>query len=157
VAVGPFGWTDTFVPFVVGGAGVHRANIDLFDRRLLGPIDESFMPGDAFCPGRGTGPGAGPGSGFGDGSCLGGAAARSWGVGDLPEYYARRLGALVVPADRRWPTRSFTDPAVTAGGGFHVHVGEHLVLQPEARVWITIAEGDTRTAGVFSVLAGYGF
>ena len=156
VAVGPFGWADTFVPFVVGGAGVHRASIDLFDRRLLGPIDAASTPGQAFCPSRGSGPGAGPGSGFSGAPCSPGAAA-TWGVGDLPEYYARRLGTLVVPADRRWPTRSFVDPAVTAGGGFHVHVGDRLVLQPEARIWITMAEGNTRTAGVFSVLAGYGF
>jgi hypothetical protein len=157
IAVGPFAWSDGFVPFVLGGAGVHRASVDLFDPRLLGGIPSAVPPGVVFCPSSGP---SGPdpnGTGFGVDACSAMPTAPRWGVGDLPAYFARRLGTLVVPADGTWPRRAFVDPAITAGVGFHVHMGEHLMLQPEARVWITVAEGDSRTAGVFSVMAGYSF
>jgi hypothetical protein len=156
IALGPFGWTDPAVPFVVAGGGVQRATIDLADPRLLGPIASSWTPGAVFCPDRGMGPGVGPGTGFGDGPCTADALGH-WGVGELPDFYARRLGPLVVPADREWPDRSFVDPAVTFGGGLHLHVGRHLVLQPEVRVWTVIADGRTRTSALLGVTAGYGF
>jgi hypothetical protein len=119
VAVGPFGWSDTAVPFVTGGVGVQRATVSLADPRLLGPIAQAWQPGDVFCPDPGSGPGPGPGSGFGFGFGEGPCATSPtghWGVGELPEFYARRLGALVVPADREWPDRAFVDPALTFGG-----------------------------------------
>jgi hypothetical protein len=157
VVVGPYGWSDTAVPFVVGGVGIQRATIRLADPRLLGAIGETpWQPGDVFCPDRGTGAGPGPGSGFGDGPCAA-APTGHWGVGELPDFYARRLGPLVVPADRTWPDRSFVDPAVTIGAGVHFHVGLHLVLQPEVRTWTVIASGRTRTSAILGMVAGYSF
>jgi hypothetical protein len=156
IAVAGFGWSDAAVPFVVAGGGVQRASIDLADTRLLGPIGAAFQPGDVFCPDRGTGPGAGPGSGFGDGPCAADPVGH-WGVGELPDFYARRLGSLVVTAEREWPDRSFVDPATVFGGGVHLHVGRHVVVQPEVRVWTVFASGRTRTSALIGVTAGVGF
>ncbi len=157
IVVGPYGWSDTSVPFVVAGVGIQRATVRLADPRLLGAIAETpWQPGDVLCADRGTGPGAGPGSGLGDGPCTA-APTGHWGVGELPEFYARRLGPLVVPADRAWPDRSFVDPAVTVGAGLHFHVGLHLVLQPEVRTWTVIAGGRTRTSAILGMVAGYSF
>ena len=157
LAVGPFGWSDTAVPFVMGGVGLQRATIRLADPRLLGALaDTPWQPGDVFCADRGTGPGPGPGSGFGEGPCTA-APTGHWGVGDLPDFYATRLGPLVVPADRAWPDRAFDDPAVTVGAGVHLHVGLHLVLQPEVRTRTVIASGRTRTSAILGVVAGYSY
>jgi hypothetical protein len=38
-----------------------------------------------------------------------------------------------------------------------VHVGGHLALQPEVRVWTVIAEGRTRNSALLGVTAGYAF
>jgi hypothetical protein len=136
---------------------VHRASIDLADARLLGAIGSGVGAGRTYCPDRGTGVGPGPAAGFGNGPCLPGAAVERWGVGDLPDFYASRLGPLVVPGDRRWADRTFTDPVWTAGVGLHLHAGRHLVLQPEARVWVITANGHRRSAGAFGIAVGYGF
>jgi hypothetical protein len=156
IAVGPFGWSDTAVPFILAGGGVQRATIDLADPRLLGPMASAWQPGDVFCPDRGTGPAPGAGSGFGQGPCAANPIGH-WGVGELPDFYARRLGPLVVPAGGEWLDRSFVDPALTIGGGLHLHVGRHLVVQPEVRMWTVIADGRTRTSALIGVVAGYGF
>jgi hypothetical protein len=154
VAPGHDGWSGDVVPYVLGGVGYHRFSVDLGSPRLLGPIGPGVPVGDRFCAGRGMGFGPGAGSSVG-GMCTG--AQQTWGVGDLPEFYARRLGDLVVPASRRWPTRVFGDPAITAGGGIRIAVSDKVIVAPEARLWIVVANGHARTSGLFGATVGYRF
>ena len=146
------------VPYVAVGGGFHRTSFNLADAALLGPISAQFGPGSVVCPAPGTGVGPGPGAGFGPGTgaCPAGAVSY-WGVGQMPRFYAQRLGAMSVPADGTWPTRSFTDPALSIGGGVRFNVNEHLMVRPDIRALVVFASGETHTLGVYGIQLGYRF
>lgn len=107
-AVGPRGWSDDLVPFVVAGVGLERATVTHSGR-------------------------------------------------DLPDFYARRLGNPVVPADGRRPEARFTDPVLTLGGGLRFTGPAGVFVQPEARIWLAMADGDTAASGLFGLTVGYRF
>jgi hypothetical protein len=142
------------VPYATAGGGLYRASFDLGHARLMGAITESFGPGRAFCPSPGAGYMRGPGSGFGDCTAAGG---EFWGVGRMPGFYGQRLGMMTVPAGGAWGTRSFTDPAVSFGGGMRLNLAPHLELRPDARALVVLDGGDSYTVGVFGVNLGYRF
>lgn len=158
VHVAPFGdgWDEAVVPYFFGGAGYHRLQVELADERLLGSIDASVAPGEQYCPSRGRGPGAGTRLGPDEGPCATGTLP-GWGVGDLPEFYGRRLGVLVVPSSRRWPEREFGDLVYTLGAGARIHSSGRLVISPEARLWLVVADGRVRSSGLFGVTVGFQF
>jgi hypothetical protein len=144
------------VPYVAAGGGLYHVSFDLDRPRFLGPTGPQFAAGATVCaaPGTGFGPGGGPG--FGSGTCPA-SAAGYWGVGALPRFYASRLGPLAFPRGAAWGTRSFTDPAVSLGGGLRFDVNDRLMIRPDARAIIVFADGDTHTLGVFLVHVGYRF
>lgn len=146
------------VPYLAAGGGLYRASFDLADPRLLGTIGNQFSPGTVLCPTGGIGVGAGPGAGFGPGTGMcSGDVAGYWGVGRMDDFYARRLGSLTVPAAGAWGSRSWTDPAVTLGGGVRLHVNDRFIVRPDARALLVFANGATHTVGVFGVNVGYRF
>lgn len=147
---------ERLVPYALGGFGVYHAGFDLQAPRYLGPIGPGIGAGSTYCPGMGgnRGPGYGAPSWAGTGTCQG---TGYWAVGDLPEFYARRLGSLPVPANREWGRRSFTDPAFSVGGGLNIRLTNHWQLRPDARALIVIRNGHTHTLGVYTVSAGYRF
>ena len=142
------------VPYAAAGGGMYRASFDLGHARLMGAIAGSFGPGSAFCPSPGAGYMRGPGSGFGDCTVPG---AGFWGVGEMPGFYGRRLGMVMVPAGGVWGRRSFTDPAVSFGGGVRLNLASHLELRPDARATVVLDGGSSYTVGVFGVNLGYRF
>ena len=146
------------VPYAAVGGGVYRTSFDLANPALLGPIGAGFGPGSVVCPapGTGVGPGHGPGFGPGTGTCPA-AVAGYWGVGQMPGFYARRLGPMGVPVGGAWETRSFADPAMSVGVGVRFNVSDHLMVRPDIRALVVFAEGDTHTVGVFGVQLGYRF
>jgi hypothetical protein len=75
----------------------------------------------------------------------------------MPDFYARRLGPMNVPFGDAWDTRTFTDPAVSLGGGVRFNVIEHLMVRPDIRALVVFANGETNTVGVFGVQLGYRF
>lgn len=145
----------TAVPYAAVGGGLYRASFDLAHAQLLGAIEGRFGPGNAFCPTPGIGYMNGPGLGFGD--CVAGTPVGFWGVGDMPRFYARRLGMMVVPPSGAWGTRTFTDPAVSFGGGVRIGVANHLEVRPDARAIVVLDGGNSHTVGVFGVNVGYRF
>lgn len=142
------------VPYAAAGGGLYRASFDLGHARLMGAIAGSVGPGNEFCPSPGTGYMRGPGNGFGDCTAPG---AGFWGVGEMPGFYGRRLGMMVVPAGGGWSTRSFTDPTVSVGGGVRLNLASHLELRPDARAIVVLDGGSSYTVGVFGVNIGYRF
>jgi hypothetical protein len=149
---------ERIVPYAAVGGGVYRASFDLADPRFLGPVGAQFAPNSMVCPAPGSGIGLGPGAGFGPGTAACPAtAAGHWGVGQMGEFYARRLGALVVPAGGAWETHSFTDPALSFGGGLRFNVSEHLMVRPDVRALVVFADGETHTMAVYGVSVGYRF
>ena len=145
-------------PFVVGGGGLYHTDFDLDDPRYLGPVGANARAGSLYCTGMQgrTGPGFGAPSWAGTGTCPAGAAGY-WAVGDLPNFYARRLGTLTVPAGGQWGHRTFTDPAVTVGGGLTVHLTDHWALRPEGRALIVFRNSHSHALGVYGVSLGYRF
>ena len=71
---------------------------------------------------------------------------------DLPDFYARRLG----PGDQSGD-RHFSDPVVALGAGLRIGGQGPWFLQPEARVWVAVADGRTSTSGLFGIAVGYRF
>lgn len=149
---------ERIVPYAAVGGGLYRTSFDLANPAFLGPSQNQFGPGTIVCPAAGTGFGPGPGPGFGPGTgTCPATVAGYWGVGQMPGFYARRLGPMAIPAGGTWDTRSFTDPAVSFGGGLRFNVNEHLMLRPDARALVVFAAGETHTLGVFGIQLGYRF
>jgi hypothetical protein len=149
---------ETLVPYAAVGGGLYHVSFDLDTPRFLGPAGTQFAAGTRVCaaPGSGFGYGAGPGFGSGTGTCpatVGG----YWGVGELPAFYARRLGVLDFPGGAQWGARDFTDPALSLGGGVRFHINDRLMVRPDARALVIFGDGDTHTIGVFVVHVGYRF
>jgi hypothetical protein len=150
--------SEPLVPYAVFGGGVYHVSFDLSHPRFLGPAGMQFGAGSTVCPAPGSGFGLGPGPGFGAG--MGACPATVggyWGVGALPDFYARRLGPLAFPQGGAWETRTFTDPALSVGGGLRFNVSERLMVRPDAQALIIFADGDTHTLGVFVVHLAYRF
>jgi hypothetical protein len=149
---------ERIVPYAAIGGGLYRTSFDLANPAFLGPGQYGFSPGSLVCPAPGTGVGPGPGPGFGPGSnTCPATVAGSWGVGQMPGFYARRLGPMPVPSGGVWETRSFIDPAVSVGGGVRFNVSERFVVRPDARALVVFAGGETHTIGVFGMQLGYRF
>jgi hypothetical protein len=155
VAVGPGGWSASAVPYVFAGGGYHRLSVDLASSHVLGPIGSQVRAGDVFCPAPGMGMGMGPGPG--PAACGSGSPAGVWGFNELPDFYARRLGPLVVPATGVWPSHAWNDAALTAGGGIRLLSAGGVVVQPEVRIWVVMAGGHARTSGLLGASIGYRF
>jgi hypothetical protein len=51
----------------------------------------------------------------------------------MPMFCANRLGAVVPLADGRSGERTFTDPALTFGGGVRLDVTKSLYVRPDVR------------------------
>ena len=146
------------VPYAALGGGLYRTSFELTNPAFLGPIGAEFGPGSVVCPAPGTGVGPGPGAGFGPGTgiCPSNIAGY-WGVGQMPHFYARRLGPMAVPAGDAWDDRHFTDPAMSVGGGLRFNVNQYLMIRPDVRALVVFANRDTHTLGVFGVQLGYRF
>ncbi|MBI2187850.1 MAG: outer membrane beta-barrel protein [Acidobacteria bacterium] len=149
---------ERIVPYAAVGGGLYRTSFELANPAFLGPAGAQFGPGSTVCPAPGTGIGPGPGAGFGPGAgtCPANVAGY-WGVGEMPGFYARRLGPMTVPPGGVWETRSFTDPTMSFGGGLRFNVNERLMVRPDVRALVVFADGETQTLTVFGVNVGYRF
>ena len=75
----------------------------------------------------------------------------------MPAFYANRLGQMSVPANGQWGMRSFTDPALTLGGGIRLDVTERFYVRPDVRALVVFANGDRLTLTTMTVGFGYRF
>ena len=150
--------SSAVVPYAAIGGSVHHASYDLAHGRFLGPAGTQFDAGSRVCASPGTGFGFGPGPGWGSGAatCPAGVSG-FWGVGELPAFYARRLGSLTFPRGGTWESRSFTDPALNVGGGVRFNVTDRFMLRPDVRALVVFADGETHTLGFFAVNLGFRF
>lgn len=162
-------------PYLAIGGGVYRASFNLDNQRFFGMMGLGSVPGAQLVPIQGTSSwGVMPGPGmmggwpntttWGPGWMMGnfnwnGAVwnGPTFNVRQMPMFYANRLGSMVVPGDGRWGRRSFTDPAVSLGGGVRLDITEKVYVKPDARALLVVGGGDTYTVGSFSVSLGYRF
>ena len=146
------------VPYAAVGGGVYRTWVDLANPRLMGATPPGFAPGSMICaaPGSGSGFGRGPGFGPGTTPCPT-TVAGYWGVGHMSEFYAQRLGAMMVPPGGAWESRTFTDVAMSLGGGLRFNVSDRVMVRPDLRALTAIADGEMHTMTVFVVHLAYRF
>lgn len=125
------------VPYLAAGGGVYRASFDRGNSRFTGPMGYGMMGGAGM---MGVGP----------------YDAGQWNYGQMPMFYGNRMGPAGQEG-RAYGHRSFTDPAVSVGGGIKVDLGSRLSLRPDARALVVASGGDTYTVGLFTVNFGYRF
>jgi hypothetical protein len=163
------------VPYVAVGGGLYRAMFDLGNQGLFGMMASGVPAGSqlvALQGGQGWGamPGAGmmggwpAGQSFGPGWMMGGFAWNNSAVtgptfagSQMPMFYARRVGALTAPSDGRWHMQSFTDPALSFGGGVNIALTNSLYVRPDLRALTIIGGGDAYTIGSATFGLGYRF
>lgn len=123
------------VPYLAAGGGAYRASFDMGNSRFYGPMGGGMMGG--YLPYASGGP---------------------WNFGQMPMFYANRMGNMTYSPDGRfYGQHSFTDPAISLGGGIRVDVGSKLFLRPDARALVVVSNGDSDTVGLFTLNLGYGF
>lgn len=136
-------------PYVAMGAGVYHARFDMGHQRFFGGMGSTYPAGTLMTPLTGM-------SGFG----MMGGSGQTLGTfypGQMSGFYTARLGAMSVPAGGGWGMRSFTDPAVSLGGGVTIALTEHLFLRPDARALLVFVDGDSSTVGIVTLGLGYRF
>ena len=145
-------------PYAAIGGGVYRASFDLGNQAMFGALGSQFGPGTMMVPIQGT-------SGFGmmgGGTVFSGNVLTAW-IGPtvtsshMPAFYANRLGQMSVPANGQWGMRSFTDPALTLGGGIRLDVTEKFYVRPDVRALVVFANGERLTLTTMTVGFGYRF
>lgn len=139
------------VPYVAVGGGLYRAMFDLNHQRFFGGMGSTYAPGTTMTP-LTTGM-----HGFG---MMGGGSNQALGTfypGQMPAFYAQRMGVMSVPANNAWGMRGFTDSAISVGGGVTIGLTDHLFLRPDARALIVFGNGDRYTIGLVTVGLGYRF
>jgi hypothetical protein len=71
----------------------------------------------------------------------------------IPEFYRRRLAAppqVITP-------RTFTDPAVVAGGGLNLALGRHVALRPDATATMVFDDGRMHVVATVTLNVVYHF
>lgn len=121
------------VPYLAAGVGWYHSSLDLGNARFFGGLN--LGPGVPVC-----------GGGFGPGNC---------GYGVVPNFYARRLGSVVSPVGRGWPTVGFNDPAVHLGVGARMRLSDHVYVRPDVRVLWVFSGGARQAVSVFTFALGY--
>jgi hypothetical protein len=129
------------VPYLVAGGGLYRASFDMGQGRFNGPMN---MGGSMM-------------NGFGMMGVGSAPAETPWNYGQMPHFYGSRLGNGRGPRAPYGGDRSFTDPAISLGGGLRIDAGSRLYLRPDARALVVTSGGDTNTVGVFTLNLGYRF
>jgi hypothetical protein len=136
--------TPKAAPYVAVGGGAYRASFDLDRDAMFGAVGSQFGSGTMMTSIQGT-------SGFmrGNGTVFNGSR--------MPAFYANRLGQMTVPGNGRWGMRSFTDPALTVGGGVRLDVTERFYVRPDVRALVVLGNGDRLTLMTMTFAVGYRF
>jgi hypothetical protein len=124
--------TSRAAPYVAIGGGLYRADFDLGDPRFFGRMNGFMDAGTPFVAVETL-------RGYMEQGYRGG--MRFAGV-QMPAFYTSRLGQMMVPFDGQWGERSFTDPALSLGGGLTLNLTERLYLRPDVRGLIVFSRGD---------------
>ncbi len=140
---------DRAVPYLAIGGGLYRAMFDLDHQRFFGGMGSAYAPGTVMTP-LSTGM-----HGFGMMSGTSNQTLGTFYPGQMPAFYAQRMGVMSVPANNAWGMRGFTDPALSIGGGVTIGLTEHWFVRPDARALVVFGNGGRSTVATFTVGFGY--
>lgn len=145
-------------PYVAIGGGLYRASFALGDNRLFGQMGSQFASGTPFVPVRGMGFGMMTGGAIFPGSLWTDAwTGPTFTASQMPMFYANRLGQMTIPSNGNWMMRSFTDPALTVGGGIRINVTNRVYVRPDVRALIVFGGGERMVLTNMVVGLGYRF
>jgi hypothetical protein len=116
------------VPYLSIGGGLYRAMFDIGNERSFGMMGGQLGSNDMGVT-----------------------------YGQMPMFYARRMGALNAPGDGFGHMPGFTDPAVSVGGGVRLDLTNHLYVRPDVRAVTIFGGGDTYSIGSITFSVGYRF
>lgn len=138
---------DRAVPYLSLGGGLYRSAFDMGDGRYYGtyPMEASGRGG--MMGGYMAGPRAPSGP----------LPTSEYMYGHMPQFYRSRLPTMMDPARDMGGHRSFTDPAVSVGGGVRIGIGKSWFVRPDARALVVLSNGDSYTVGVLSFNMGWRF
>lgn len=133
------------LPYVAVGGGFYRAMFDLDNPRLFGmmgawPAGQTFGQGwmmDSFMWNNST------------------IAGPTFTRSEMPAFYGRRMDS--VTSGRQSHMRSFTDPAITVGGGINIALTDTWHARPDVRAVTILGAGDALTIGTVTFSVGYRF
>ena len=146
------------VPYLAVGGGLYGASFNLDNERFFGRLANQFPGGTQMIPIAGThGFGMMQGPYTGSSTWTGPWTGSTFSPNHMPSFYVDRLGQMMVPANGRWGMRSFTDPAISIGGGIRLDVSPRFHVRPDARALIVVANGARHTVGVVTIGVGYRF
>lgn len=129
-------------PYLALGGGLYRASFGFREDRLFGAMSGAgMMSGDTMSTGDPRTPSQ---AGGGDGS-------RSMG-----SFYANRLRQPAFASSGRM-MRSFTDPAITVGGGLRFDVNDRVFVRPDVRALVVFSGGDRLVLTTMTVGLGFRF
>jgi hypothetical protein len=161
-------------PYLAVGGGVYRAMFDLGNQRVFGMMGAGVPNGSqlvALPNGQGWGAMPGPGmmgwtsgQNFGPGWMMGNGfnwnsttqAGPTFSGTQMPMFYAQRMGAVSVPSGG-WHMQSFTDPALSFGGGVRFDLTRAVYVRPDVRVLTVFGSGDVSTISGVTFSMGYRF
>ena len=161
-------------PYLAVGGGAYVAMFDLGNRQLFGMMGAGVPAGSQLVTlpdGRSWGamPGAGmmgwtSGQSFGPGWMMGSGftwnnttqAGPTFAGNGMPMFYARRMSDVTVPSNG-WHMRSFTDPALSFGGGVNVDLRRGMYVRPDVRMLTVFGGGETITVTSATFSFGYRF
>lgn len=130
------------VPYLAAGGGLYRASFDMGNSRFYGPMGAGMMGNFGGYMGMMSGTSQ---------------YTPNWNFGQMPMFYGNRLGNMMGQQGSRFGHQTFTDPALSFGGGIRVDIGSKLYLRPDGRAVVVASGGDTYTVAVFTVNLGYRF
>ena len=76
------------------------------------------------------------------------------GTSGMSAYDGRRMG---FPDAAGYHSASYTDPALSLGGGLRIDIGSKVFIRPDARALVVFSGGDSLTVGLFTASVGYRF
>ena len=156
--------TQRAAPYLAIGGGVYRASFDMGNSRFFGMMNGQYAVGTPFVPIQGM-PGFAmmgayyPSGGYGYQGMMwqGPWTGTTYTTSQMPMFYANRLGQMMVPANGQWGMRSFTDPALTIGGGLKIDVTNRLFVTPDVRGLVVFSSGDHMTLLTMNIGVGMRF
>lgn len=136
--------TTKAAPYAAIGGGVYHTSFNLDSQAMFGAMGSQYGPGTMMTSVAGS-------SGFMMGN------STVYSGSHMPAFYANRLGQMTVPANGSWGMRSFTDPALTVGGGIRFEVSPRFYVRPDVRALMVFGNGDRLTLSTMTLALGYRF
>ena len=118
-------------PYLALGGGMYRASFGFGDDRLFGAMS-------------------------GGGMMTSGMMSNGGGSRSMPSFYTNRLGQPGL-ASGLGMMRSFTDPALTVGGGIRFDVSNRVYVKPDVRALVVYGGGDRLVLTTMALGLGYRF